>query len=380
MHIQPSLLIMAMLSRHVTGWTCNKFGQSSAALKRRFGLRSALSSVTTQDELAALTRSKVPMKQFGGLDYLDNRSFTDFRVIFVLGGPGAGKGSQSALMEENYPTVHFSVGELLREEQQRDDSPHRELLEQTLVAGKIVPVEISLNLLERAMQSKAESVKNGIFLVDGFPRNFDNLSGWSRYMSDVASIWSVLVYQCPLQVLEERILKRGLDSGRSDDNLASLKKRFRTFEVDTLPVIETMQRAALDANAHWSVVNIPGDQELDEVWEATRQVLDPLILNDVLTANALLLEAVESGNVNAYKDLCDPSWFDEKDASEVMSQQEGIHSGEPLNAQVEVVSGRKVAVSYDRIMQEGEHVRETRIWSHQGNMGWRNVQFGRVPV
>jgi UMP-CMP kinase len=317
--------------------------------------------------------------QFGGLVY---QKTTDprFRVLFVLGGPGAGKGTQSALMEEHYPTAHFSVGALLRQEQERDESPHKEVIEQALVGGKIVPVAVSLSLLKRAMEEEA-AVKGRqvLFLVDGFPRNFDNLEGWCREMNDVTNLQAVLVYQCPLEVLEERILLRAADSGRSDDNLESLRKRFRTFETDTVPVVDILREAQGSA-----VFDIEGNQPLDDVWRDTQRVLNSIFLNDVLTANQALLSSVETGNLDVYRALTDPDWFvgdSKKDAAEVMRRQEG----EPGSAivvecaQVDVLTGRQVAVSYDRSWGNGK-VREKRIWSHQGVAGWRNIHFARTPV
>jgi UMP-CMP kinase len=285
-------------------------------------------------------------------------------------------------MEENYPVVHLSVGQLLRDEQTKEGSPHRELIEQSLVAGRIVPVEISLQLVQEAMkEAAAANGKQLIFLIDGFPRNYDNLTGWAKVMPDSAAIGAVLVYQCPLKVLEERILERAKESGRSDDNLASVQKRFTTFERDTVPVITTLRQVA-DLSNQWSVVDVPGDQPLEAVWVASQQVLNELILHDVLTANAALLRAIETGDAAQYENLCDAEWFVEnKNVASVMKEQEGEAQpfGEICRAQLDFVSGKHVAVSYDRLLQ-GELIREKRIWSHQGQAGWRNIHFARTPV
>lgn len=101
------------------------------------------------------------------------------RVIFVLGGPGAGKGTQCARMVREYGFVHLSAGDLLRDE--RDSgSPVGTLIEEYIREGKIVPVEVTVNLIKKAMAASGSSK----FLVDGFPRNFDNLQGWQRVMGD----------------------------------------------------------------------------------------------------------------------------------------------------------------------------------------------------
>jgi UMP-CMP kinase len=292
---------------------------------------------------------------------------------------GSGKGTQSALMEQNYPVAHFSVGELLRNVP--DDSPHKATIDAKLVAGQIVPVEISLSLLRAAME--ATPSKHTLFLVDGFPRNYDNLSGWCRVMSQVAALESVLVYQCPFPVLQERILERAKISGRSDDNIESVKKRFKTFESETVPVVEVLRSVSEHCPPHrqrWSVVDISGDRSLEDVWASTQQILNQLIQSDVLTANAALLAAIQMRDVKAYERLCDPLFFKDADVTTIMQRQEGKGDEVPdvQSAEIEILSGRQVTVCYDRLI-DGVLLQEKRFWSHQGIAGWRNVHFVRTP-
>ena len=293
---------------------------------------------------------------------------------------GSGKGTQSALMEQNYPVAHFSVGELLRNVPV--DSPHKATIDAKLVAGQIVPVEISLSLLKAAME--AIPSKHTLFLVDGFPRNYDNLSGWCRVMSEVTALESVLVYQCPFPVLQERILERAKISGRSDDNIESVKKRFKTFESETVPVVQILRSVSENCpidQQRWSVVDISGDRSLEAVWTSTQQTLNCLIQSDVLTTNAALLSAIQMGDAPAYEKLCDPLFFKDSDVVAVMRQQEGNGNDLPdvQSAEVEILSGRQVAVSYNRFLG-GVLIREKRFWSHQGLTGWRNVHFVRTPL
>ncbi|EED93002.1 predicted protein, partial [Thalassiosira pseudonana CCMP1335] len=168
------------------------------------------------------------------------------RVIFILGGPGAGKGTQSEQIVSTYKCVHLSVGELLRSGAEKEEFEHAELVKECLVQGKIVPVEVSLGLLRIAMDEKAnEDCDKGygcrIFLVDGFPRNFDNVNGWIKNMPSYTAVLGALVYNCPMVVLEQRILSRAETSGRSDDNLDSAKRRFSTFQKETEPVVRALE-------------------------------------------------------------------------------------------------------------------------------------------
>ena len=371
---------------HCRGGSSHTNGDSTSATHRSLhalhASSSALSSnIMEPEQIAGLTKQHFPVREFGGLVYQET-SPNFFKVIFILGGPGAGKGTQSALMEQHFPVVHLSVGELLRQEQTKPDTPFKQILEDALTNGKIVPVEVSLGLLQQAMKEKAQAMgPDIIFLVDGFPRNFDNLKGYIKVMQDVAVLWSLLVYSCPLPVLEKRILERGKDSGRADDNLASVKKRFTTFETETMPVINALKQISKENACPWTVVDICGDCPLDDVWIASQQALNQLILHDVLTANAALLRAAQSGDAEGYQALCDPEWFANKSVMEVMREQEGESEpiGEIIKTQLDMITGRQVAVGYERVMQ-GQRLREKRIWSHQGVRGWRNIHFSRIPM
>lgn len=163
-------------------------------------------------------------------------------VVFVLGAPGAGKGTQCSFISKEYGFVHLSAGDLLREERQRPGSEYGEMIEEKIRNGQIVPVEVTCSLLHKAMKSSGKSR----FLVDGFPRNKDNLDGWERAMSDKTKLLFILFFECSRDLCTERCLGRGAaGSGRSDDNLESLQKRFNTYLHDTMPIIEHYDQKGL---------------------------------------------------------------------------------------------------------------------------------------
>ncbi|XP_067004535.2 UMP-CMP kinase [Anabrus simplex] len=164
------------------------------------------------------------------------------RVVFVLGSPGAGKGTQCKNIMKEFGYVHLSAGDLLREERSKPGSEYGELIEQHIRNGTIVPVEITCSLIERAMHKSGGNK----FLIDGFPRNKENLEGWTKNMADRVQLEGVLFLDCPEDVSTARCLGRGAKgSGRSDDNPESLKKRFETYVKDTMPIIEHYEKLDL---------------------------------------------------------------------------------------------------------------------------------------
>lgn len=90
--------------------------------------------------------------------------------------------------------MHLSVGDLLREEGSNPNSKYGELIESYIRKGKIVPVEISCSLLENAMKKSGKSK----FLIDGFPRNQDNVNGWTKVEN--VNLKFVLFFDCPREV------------------------------------------------------------------------------------------------------------------------------------------------------------------------------------
>ncbi|CAL1534440.1 unnamed protein product [Lymnaea stagnalis] len=194
-----------------------------------------------------------------------DKSKSQYNVVFVLGGPGAGKGTQCEKIQETFGYQHLSAGELLRQERLAKGSQYGEEIEKHLKDGSIVPVAITCSLLHREMES---SSKNN-FLIDGFPRNKDNLDGWNEAMNGVAQVKRVLFFDCPDQVCVDRCLSRGLTSGRSDDNAESLKKRIQTYRESTMPIVDHFRKINL-------VSEIQGDKSADEVFEDVKKVFKAL--------------------------------------------------------------------------------------------------------
>jgi len=188
-----------------------------------------------------------------------------YSVIFVLGGPGAGKGTQCEKITKMYPFVHLSAGDLLREERNTPGSQYGDLISSHIKEGSIVPVEITCSLLKRAME-KSELRS---FLIDGFPRNKDNLDGWNKVMEGVSDVKRVLFFNCVDQVCVDRCLNRGLTSGRTDDNEESLKKRLATYKASTMPIIEHFQAKSL-------VSELDAAQTPEKVFEEVQKILENL--------------------------------------------------------------------------------------------------------
>ncbi|OAL06905.1 UMP-CMP kinase-like protein [Phaeosphaeriaceae sp. SRC1lsM3a] len=203
-------------------------------------------------------------------------------VIFVLGGPGAGKGTQCTKLVADYGFKHLSAGDLLREEQDRPGSEFGEMIKAYIKEGTIVPMEVTVQLLENAMKASMEAGnKNGLFLIDGFPRKLDQAHAFER---TVVPSKFTLFFDCSEAVMEKRLLQRGETSGRADDNIESIKKRFRVFVETSMPVVTEFE-------GQDRVVRVNAEQDPDDVYKDVVKKLgergvQPIKLTFVQTQNA----------------------------------------------------------------------------------------------
>ena len=103
-----------------------------------------------------------------------------YKVIFIVGPPGVGKNTQCDKLVEKYKFIHFGAGDLLRAEAKKD-TEYGKLINSIISHGKIVPVKITCGLIKKAMDS---SGKDKIFLIDGYPRNQENIDGWNEVFGE----------------------------------------------------------------------------------------------------------------------------------------------------------------------------------------------------
>ena len=182
-------------------------------------------------------------------------------VVFVLGGPGAGKGTQCANLVRDYGFKHLSAGDLLREERDRPGSEFGEMIETYITEGQIVPMEVTIQLLENAMNAEIEKSGERKFLIDGFPRKMDQAL---KFEEVVVPSKFTLFFDCDEKTMRERLLNRGKTSGRSDDNEESITKRFRTFVETSMPVVEHFEKED-------RVVKVDATKSPEEVYELVKK-------------------------------------------------------------------------------------------------------------
>ncbi|GAB1604797.1 adenylate kinase-like [Argonauta hians] len=184
------------------------------------------------------------------------------KVIFVVGGPGSGKGTMCAKLAQLYGFCHLSSGDLLREEVASGSSRGKEL-NNIMVKGELVPMDVVLQLLREALISRSAFTK--CFLIDGYPRE---LQQGIKFEQEVIECATVLNFEAPDNVLVKRLLERGKSSGRDDDNEETIKKRLKTFHNITQPVIDHYQ-------VREKVITIKADDTVEKVFLQVKKAMEP---------------------------------------------------------------------------------------------------------
>lgn len=178
-----------------------------------------------------------------------------YQIAFVLGGPGSGKGTQSAKLVEEFGVVHLSAGDLLRAHM-KSGTPDGQMVADMIANGQIVPSSVTVALLQAAMDASGKRQ----FLIDGFPRNEENRAAFEAQTGIQPRF--VLFFDCPEDVMERRLLSR--NEGRTDDNIETIRKRFRVFVEQSMPVVAHYERDG-------KVARIVADRAPEDIYKEVRR-------------------------------------------------------------------------------------------------------------
>ena len=155
--------------------------------------------------------------------------------IVIFGAPGSGKGTQSARIVEKYGLNHISTGDVLRAEI-KNGTELGKTAKGYIDNGQLIPDALMIDILASVFDSFKDS-KGVIF--DGFPRTIAQAEALKEMLKVRGQEVSIML---DLEVLEDelmtRLIKRGQESGRADDNEETIKKRLVVYHSQTAPLID----------------------------------------------------------------------------------------------------------------------------------------------
>lgn len=156
--------------------------------------------------------------------------------IVLFGAPGSGKGTQSAKLIDEYGLYHISTGELLRDHIARGTELGK-IADGYISEGQLIPDDLMIRILDEELNREA-ATKNGV-VFDGFPRTIPQAEALKELLRRRGTdLHGVIGLEVAEDELFNRLIKRGQDSGRSDDNPDTIKNRLDVYHKQTLPLKE----------------------------------------------------------------------------------------------------------------------------------------------
>lgn len=156
--------------------------------------------------------------------------------IVLFGPPGAGKGTQSEKLIEKYNLIHLSTGDLLRAER-KAQTPLGIKANEFIEKGNLVPDEVVIGMIENKIN---EYPNASGFIFDGFPRTVPQAIALDQLLvAHKTSINCMIALEVAYDELLDRLIKRGAQSGRADDqDQEIIKNRIAVYNNETLPVAD----------------------------------------------------------------------------------------------------------------------------------------------
>ena len=186
--------------------------------------------------------------------------------LVIFGAPGSGKGTQSEKLIDRYQLHHISTGEVLRDHIARGTELGR-TADSYISQGQLIPDELMLRVLEHELDNNPDKTAEGV-IFDGFPRTIPQALALKDMMKRRGQkIHAVIGLEVPEDQLMERMVLRGKESGRSDDNPGTIRKRLAVYHKQTQPLRDYYVGEGV-------YVPIKGDGTVDQVFERVIAALD----------------------------------------------------------------------------------------------------------
>ncbi len=183
------------------------------------------------------------------------------RTILVIGNAGSGKGTQAKFIARALrPSYHLQLGKLVRRSIGKRTLA-AQVIAITTTRGDLVPTWAILGLLARELEERV--FPNVHIIGDGTPRRLAEAEFWDEVTRDARRSMPIALY---LTLSEDEAKHRLLKRGRVDDTPAAIRRRFRYFVRDILPVIDYYRRRG-------RLITINGDQSVDAVWRDIKKAL-----------------------------------------------------------------------------------------------------------
>lgn len=146
--------------------------------------------------------------------------------VVIFGAPGSGKGTQSERIIKEYGLHHISTGEVLRDHIARGTELGK-IADGYISRGQLIPDDLMVSVLASVLDDNPEKTSKGV-IFDGFPRTIPQAESLKKMLAERGSeVHAVIGLEVPEEELIRRMLQRGKETGRADDNIDTITKRLK---------------------------------------------------------------------------------------------------------------------------------------------------------
>ena len=157
--------------------------------------------------------------------------------VVIFGAPGSGKGTQSERIIKEYGLHHISTGEVLRDHIARGTELGK-IADGYISRGQLIPDDLMVSVLASVLDDNPEKTSKGV-IFDGFPRTIPQAESLKKMLAERGSeVHAVIGLEVPEEELIRRMLQRGKETGRADDNIDTITKRLKVYHEQTAPLRE----------------------------------------------------------------------------------------------------------------------------------------------
>ncbi|MDD6006343.1 MAG: adenylate kinase [Bacteroidales bacterium] len=187
--------------------------------------------------------------------------------LVIFGAPGSGKGTQSEKLIETYGLFHISTGEVLRDQIAKGTELGK-TADKFISNGQLIPDELMVNILSDLLDSNP-ATRDGV-IFDGFPRTIPQAVALNEMLAKRgAQVNAVVGLEVADDELIDRLIKRGVESGRSDDNLETIQKRLAVYHSQTQPLRDFYVNEG-------KYLSIKGSGSIDDIFADIKKSIDAI--------------------------------------------------------------------------------------------------------
>lgn len=185
--------------------------------------------------------------------------------LVIFGAPGCGKGTQSERLIERFGLHHISTGELLRDHISRGTELGK-IADSYISKGHLIPDDLMIRVLAHELEENKDKTGRGV-IFDGFPRTIPQAIALEKLLKEHSTdVNAVVGLEVDEDELVKRMLQRGKECGRADDNIGTIRERLNVYHQRTAPLRDYYKKRG-------KYLAVDGNGSVDDIFKSIESAL-----------------------------------------------------------------------------------------------------------